>query len=90
MPSKRTTDVSLGDVAFHPKRNLFYVYEFHPRTERLVFLRLDTFINGLVMDRPHPMAKRSDVVPVPKGLQQKATRASQSLASVAAGVTKKR
>ena len=36
----------LGEVRRHAKNGLYYIYEFHPDSERKAWLRLDTFIWG--------------------------------------------
>ena len=43
----------LGEVRKHSKNGLYYVYEFHPDSERRAWLRLDTFIWGKWRDHPN-------------------------------------
>ena len=42
----------LGEVRAHKKNGLYYIFEFHPDSERKAWLRLDTFIWGKWRDYP--------------------------------------
>lgn len=53
VPSRKT---SIGELRVHPKLGLLYVFEFHPDTERLTWLRYDTFRAGRWRDFPHRTA----------------------------------
>lgn len=52
---------SIDAVAFHEKRNLYYIYEFDPKTDKLKWLRLDTFIVGKLNNSPLKFAAKRDL-----------------------------
>ena len=69
----------IGEVRFHKKRGLYYVYEFHPTTENLTWLRLDTFVNGKLRTFPLQTAKSSDLKKISEELQNDAVHAFRFL-----------
>ena len=71
--------MGIGEVRYHEKRGLFYVFEFNPNTEKLNWLRLDTFIWGKWRDCPLKTAPASSLTSISNIQQKKATKALQSL-----------
>lgn len=52
----------INDIGIHTKRHLFYIYDFDPKTEKLKWLRFDTYARGALMDFPWRYAIRRDLI----------------------------
>lgn len=46
----------------HKKTGLMYIFDFHPRTQRLAWLRYDTHFWGAWRKFPHKVARHRDLL----------------------------
>ena len=60
----------IGEARQHKSNGLYYIYEFHPDTERLRWLRLDTFIWGEWRYYPHKTATAANLHLLPLNTQK--------------------
>lgn len=71
----------IGEVRQHKTNGLYYVYEFHPETERLRWLRLDTFIWGRWRDYPNKTATAANLLLLSLNTQKSVVKKYQRSAS---------
>lgn len=64
----------LGEVRRHTKNGLYYIYEFHPDSERKAWLRLDTFIWGKWRDYPKRTTTTAMLIRLTSAQQKAAIR----------------
>ena len=55
---------TIGEVRVHRSSGLIYVYEFNPDTEKLQWLRRDTFVRGQWRNYPWRTAANKDLAPL--------------------------
>ena len=64
----------LGEVRKHKSNGLYYIFEFHPDTERRAWLRLDTFIWGKWREYPRRTTTATNLNSLPIHIQKNVIR----------------